>query len=110
MRKMWLSVGHGIRKKTHNLSLVWTFDFEPTLQEGINMSEKETALVAIERNIRIQLTLHPNPRNFIKTLQNEAIDQAFREIHNEIKLIKIKIDFLEKRTHHLAPKTKRTDL
>ena len=40
----------------------------------------ETQIVAIETNIRTLLKDHPNPQQFIKTLQNEAIDQAFREL------------------------------
>jgi len=40
----------------------------------------EIQIVAIETNVRTLLKDHPNPQQFIKTLQNEAIDQAFREI------------------------------
>ena len=44
----------------------------------------DIVIVAIETNVRTLLKDHPNPQQFIKTLQNEAIDQAFRELNEKI--------------------------
>jgi len=99
-------------------------------------SEIEMQIVAIETNIRSLLKDHPHAQQFIKTLQNEAIDQAFRElserittvdhntaesftetkkdieilfgeirkIYDRMETMNTHVEFLEKRTHHLAPK------
>jgi hypothetical protein len=68
------------------------------------MSEIEIQTTAIETNVRTLIKTHPDPKQFIEILRNEAIDQAFREISNRITILEQYVDFLEKRTHHLAPK------
>jgi len=68
------------------------------------MDQEPIMIEAIETNVRTLIKSHPRAANFIKTLQNEAIDQAFQEITDKLYDMEQKIDFLEKRTHHLAPK------
>ena len=41
----------------------------------------------LEWNIRTLLKLHSNPEQFIKTLQNEAIDNAFVETSEQLNII-----------------------
>ena len=49
------------------------------------MSAQETVVIeAIELNVRTLIKSHPRAANFVKTLQNEAIDQAFQEIREDI--------------------------
>jgi hypothetical protein len=55
-------------------------------------SEVEVQITAIETNIRSLLKDHPHAQQFIKILQNEAIDQAFREIHEDVQLIFATLD------------------
>ena len=43
------------------------------------MDQIEIETTAIETNVRTLIKTHPSPKQFIETLRNEAIDQAFRE-------------------------------
>jgi hypothetical protein len=64
---------------------------------------REIQIVAIETNIRTLIKSHPEPKNFIETLRNEAIDQAFREISDRLNYLEKDIEFLGQ---HISPKLK----
>jgi hypothetical protein len=51
------------------------------------MNEIEICTTAIETNVRTLIKTHPDSKQFIETLRNEAIDQAFREISERIDAI-----------------------
>jgi len=55
--------------------------------------DQETIMIeAIELNVRTLIKSHPRAANFIKTLQNEAIDQAFQETNLQIKRLTARMD------------------
>jgi tetrahydromethanopterin S-methyltransferase subunit G len=62
--------------------------------------ETEIQIVAIETNIRSLLKDHPHAQQFIKLLQNEAIDNAFRELSERVHALENGVDsgFLETAT------------
>ena len=68
--------------KELNETNMWSED--TCLECAIALKLEPETEKAIELNIRTLLKMHPNPQQFIKTLQNEAIDQAFRELSETI--------------------------
>ena len=51
------------------------------------MDQIEIETTAIETNVRTLIKTHPDPKQFIETLRNEAIDQAFQEISESIEIL-----------------------
>lgn len=57
------------------------------------MNEIEICTTAIETNVRTLIKMHPDPKRFMETLRNEAIDQAFREISESIETLAERIQY-----------------
>jgi len=62
------------------------------------MNEIEIQTTAIETNVRTLIKTHPDPKQFIETLRNEAIDQAFQEVNETFQDIR---KLIENHSQHI---------